>query len=373
MNKIEQYNYNRIVIIGNGYDRALGMATSYQDFLLDYIKECIKSAMHTPYLEDPVISIGRIQYRNNAEMWNHIESMTEIKSLLEYCENRINISFKSEFFSLMLEKLEQGNWVDLESLYFNLLINKVEGIKKTNFLFRDYSEIIKLNSVFTSLKLALERYICKIDTSFNVDFPKSSLISLHSKFKDKLYNSKAYISHQKTDEEIGNPQKILFVNFNYTNSLKKIIYSTANHLNSHILNIHGQIQNEKNPIIFGYGDDTHIYYKELEIEDSPEPLKHIKSFHYPKTENYHTLLDFMSSDKFEVFIVGHSCGLSDRTLLKTIFEHKYCVAVKIFHKGTIEDHFLKNIAISRHFENKSELRRKILPYDEFAFIPQDLS
>jgi hypothetical protein len=81
-------------------------------------------------------------------------------------------------------------------------------------------------------------------------------------------------------------------------------------------------------------------------------------------------LDSLSELPFEVFIVGHSCGLSDRTLLKTIFEHDNCIGIKIYHRGNEYDHFQKNIAISRHFTDKAKLRDKILPFDQHAAIPQ---
>ncbi|MBK6364090.1 MAG: hypothetical protein IPF52_11590 [Saprospiraceae bacterium] len=56
---------------------------------------------------------------------------------------------------------------------------------------------------------------------------------------------------------------------------------------------------------------------------------HIKSFDYFKTDNYSKLLAFLESE-FDVYIMGHSCGLSDRTLLSTIFEHENCRKIKIF-------------------------------------------
>ncbi|MCC6700658.1 MAG: hypothetical protein IT221_03995 [Fluviicola sp.] len=366
----DKYTYNRIVIIGNGYDRALGMATSYSDFLLDYLKKCIKSAMTAPYHSDVFIRIERINYQNNQELWVKIESIESIPRLFEFCKDRVKFSSKSELLELMLDKLDRDNWVDIETLYFNLLVQKVEHIKKTNVLKRDFAPVKRLNEVFENICLALNDYITRLDKEFNIDFLATPLVSLNYAFKEKQTHTKAYIAHQKADNEIGDPENILFLNFNYTNSLYKMFNSTLEMRNHHILHIHGQIGNSKNPIIFGYGDDTHHYYKEIEIEDSFDPMLFIKSFHYPKTENYHTLLDFMSSGKYEVYIVGHSCGLSDRTLLKAIFEDNNCLAIKIFHRGSNEEHFLKNIAISRHFENKSSLRKKIMPYDEYAVIPQ---
>lgn len=367
----EKYKYNRIVIIGNGYDRAFGMSTSYKDFLLDYLKKSIKSAMSAPYMSDVILSIEHIRYNNNHEIWQAVEKIESIQKLFSFCENRITFSSKSELFELMIEKLEKDNWVDIESLYYNLLVQKVEQIKRSNPLNRDFTPVIKLNEVFNNICKALDQYISKVDKEFNIDFHSTPLVSLNSVFKEKQYNTKAYIAHQKSDKEIRDPEEILFLSFNYTNTLAKMFRSTLDMNRYHILHIHGQINNPENPIIFGYGDDTHHYYKEIEIEDSFDPMMYIKSFHYPKTENYHTLLNFMSSEKYEVFIVGHSCGLSDRTLLKTIFEDENCLAIKIFHQGDIDEHFFKNIAISRHFDNKSSLRNKILPFDKFAVIPQN--
>jgi hypothetical protein len=35
-------------------------------------------------------------------------------------------------------------------------------------------------------------------------------------------------------------------------------------------------------------------------------------------------------DSFQVLIMGHSCGLSDRTLLNIVFEHNNCRSIKVF-------------------------------------------
>ena len=40
------------------------------------------------------------------------------------------------------------------------------------------------------------------------------------------------------------------------------------------------------------------------------------------------MLQFIESAPFQVCIMGHSCGNSDRTLLNTIFEHRNCVSIK---------------------------------------------
>ena len=53
--------------------------------------------------------------------------------------------------------------------------------------------------------------------------------------------------------------------------------------------------------------------------------------------------------------MGHSCGISDRTLLNTLFEHKNCVSIKPFYyrKDDGTDNYLELAqSISRNFTDK---------------------
>jgi hypothetical protein len=166
------------------------------------------------------------------------------------------------------------------------------------------------------------------------------------------------------------PSELMFLNFNYTSTTRDLFWFSNKIEDSRYINIHGKIDNEDNPIIFGYGDDIGHEYRELESANEVELLRKIKSFQYPKTTNYHQLLGFMESGDFDVYIIGHSCGLSDRTLLKTVFEHDRCIAIRIFHFNGEKEHFLKRIEISRHFDDKIKMRQRLLPFDKFAAIPQ---
>jgi hypothetical protein len=165
------------------------------------------------------------------------------------------------------------------------------------------------------------------------------------------------------------------VNFNYTKTLDKIIYNTHSDKEIIHVQIHGVIENIDNQVIFGYGDDLHNRYQEIEDEDNNSTLNYIKTFYYANSSNYLNLIDFMESGNYEVYVVGHSCGLSDRTLLNTIFEDSKCKLIKIFHYEnekvkSKDDHFQKTIAVSRHCTNKPKLRKRIVTYDIHALIPQ---
>ena len=72
-------------------------------------------------------------------------------------------------------------------------------------------------------------------------------------------------------------------------------------------------------------------YAAIEKLNDNQYLKNIKSIKYFETDNYKRLLEYINSDNYQVFIFGHSCGLSDRTLLNTLFEHKNCVSIKPYY------------------------------------------
>jgi len=59
-------------------------------------------------------------------------------------------------------------------------------------------------------------------------------------------------------------------------------------------------------------------------------------------------------------------------MLNMIFEHPQCKSIKIFyHKNEIGNNFtILTEEISRHFRNKSDMRKKIVPFTRSAPMPQ---
>ena len=121
-------------------------------------------------------------------------------------------------------------------------------------------------------------------------------------------------------------------------------------------------------------------YKLIENIDDNEYLKNFKSFGYSQNSNYRKLLDFIDSDKYQVFIMGHSCGLSDRTLLNTIFEHQNCRSIKVYYyqwedqkTEEIKDKYTEIIQnISRHFGDKKMMRSKVVNKMSCEALPQKI-
>lgn len=187
-----------------------------------------------------------------------------------------------------------------------------------------------------------------------------------------------HFEKERKEELVNN---LYFLNFNYTPiaTIYSDLLGKDDRIETTINFIHGEIDNKKENIInFGFGDEMDDDYKMIENINDNEYLKNFKSFQYLQNSNYSKLLSFIDSDKFQVIIMGHSCGLSDRTLLNTIFEHTNCRSIKVFYhqwrdKETeeIKDNYTEITQnISRHFNKKKLMREKIVNKTLCKPLPQ---
>ncbi len=132
-------------------------------------------------------------------------------------------------------------------------------------------------------------------------------------------------------------------------------------------------------MIFGYGDEMDEKSKLIEGKNEDEYLKNNKSIRYLKTRNYQEMLAFIEADDNEIFVMGHSCGISDRTLLNTLFEHEYCKKIKPFYyewkskedNKKVEDDYDDIVMnIHRNFKDKKLCRARVEPKSNCERLPQ---
>lgn len=161
------------------------------------------------------------------------------------------------------------------------------------------------------------------------------------------------------------PERIMLLSFNYTATAK--MYGNFN-LDFNF--IHGDLEHPKN-IIFGYGDELDKDYQSILDRNDNELLKNVKSVKYLETRHYHDMLEFLMSAPFQVLIMGHSCGNSDRTLLNTVFEHENCVSIKPFYHKWADgsDNYLELVQnISRNFTNMKLFRDRVVNKEQCLTI-----
>jgi hypothetical protein len=208
-----------------------------------------------------------------------------------------------------------------------------------------------LNEDFAYIKIKLQEYLTTIDAT-----SKQIIPDINNHFKTKFHKA-------------NRNEKIVFLNFNYTSTVE--MYCKHIEHNQYEINyIHGKLNDETNPIIFGYGDEIDSYYQKIEDANNNEYLRNFKSFGYYKTNNYQNLSKLTDYEShFDVFIMGHSCGLSDRVLLNRILENDFCHHINIYYykiNDNENDYAQKTMELSRHFTSKSrhKMRTKIQSFPD---------
>ena len=169
-------------------------------------------------------------------------------------------------------------------------------------------------------------------------------------------------------ESLSFPDRVLVLNFNYTNT--ESLY-TKNVNGVDVVHIHGELNNPDS-IIFGYGDELDDDYKNIRKTNNNEFLRNIKSIRYLETEKYREVLKFIESSPYQICILGHSCGTSDRTLLNTLFEHRNCISIKpFFYQKDENDNYLELVEnISRNFTDMKLMRDLVVNKKYCSPLPQ---
>lgn len=369
---------NRLVIIGNGFDLAHGLKTSYMDFIDWYWDQRVLSFVNNPtrVSED---CLCRITIKEDSELssWSHFiyinSNFKDIYGNRKYSGSEIikeirdtpkDFTFECcPLFSSMLDSIDTKGWVDIENDYYRCLkkamfdplcgytfgeINRQLAFLQNKLV--EYLRTQKTENIKKELLDAIANVWDIRDISFegkkkaidSVDIPRY-------KIESNLYNEE--------DRKKMYPSKIMLLNFNYTDTAAQ--YDLPNLTHNYI---HGELSKEKE-IIFGYGDELDKDYKELLDMNDNELLKYAKNVKYLETSHYRKMLNFINAGPFLVFIMGHSCGNSDRTLLNTVFEHENCVSIKPFYykKSDETDNYLELVQnISRNFTDMKLFRDRVV-------------
>lgn len=345
---------NRIILLGNGFDLAHGLPTKYSDFITNYLKRILST--HRQYEDDNV----KYSSAYNSLLINENAGVKELMEMIKE-DGRISLEFKNKFLESLINETKVTNWIDIENYYYKKLIRIINWGAEPNL-----KAVKQLNENFETVKLLLENYLAlNVNESYEQDSSLAFSKLFDQNFIEDDFGINKFYPHQL------NPRGTLFLNFNYTNTINRYLVGLDAVKSPILINIHGELLSDENPIVFGFGDELDNKYAEIENYNSNELFRHIKSFMYSLSSNYQNLSRFVEDDDFQVYVVGHSCGLSDRTMLNYIFEHEKCKSIKIFYHKTEANFVTTTQEISRHFrKDKNAMRMKIVPFDKSEPCPQ---
>lgn len=357
---------NKIVLIGNGFDLAHDLKTSYKDFIGWYWREWGLRLLRGSNREE---SDGLCSFKLNDDKynaWAYIwgiyyprknpfipRDLNEVIKIAQTDRSLCNFSFESSLLRRISKELLCG-WVDIEKIYFSLLTEE-RPLIDSGVVPPSYKE---LNDQLDILRGRLIDYL-----KLEEEKPVEALNEIRDKIicpikkKEISVASNNYASGRLNDAI--EPSKILLLNFNYTKTPEMYMHD---HTAMSISYIHGKLDDPQS-VIFGYGDELSEKYKLLADLDDNECLRNMKSIRYLESDSYRRVLEFIESAPFQVCIMGHSCGNSDRTLLNTLFEHHNCVSIKpYFYIGSEgKDNYMDLVQnISRNFTDMKLMRDRVV-------------
>lgn len=328
---------NRIIVIGNGFDIAHGVKTSYTD-LMNFIEHKVMS-------DNKRCSENHLHYSDTNKTAHKYLSFILKSGKLEYSQ----CYGKSVLFTrLYRDKVKFNNWGNVEEKYFECL-REIKG---------NQAKLDILNEEFELLKSLLSEYLIE----------KESKIDVNQFNPTQLFKSQ----HPTQEKLIG------VVNFNYTSKI--VDYYVNNHVDKSRdfsslpifnINIHGKLNDDDNPMIFGYGDDDSSEYLEIQNLNNNSFLSNFKTFQYLRNSNYRYIIFTLlkNNPNIKVEIIGHSSSISDKTLLKTIVEHKNVKNIEYRYHSDESKYFNNIHNLSRVFDENITMRDKIIPLSRTRIIP----
>jgi len=313
---------NNLVIIGNGFDLAHNMKTSYNHFIEYLINSHINSNEYTDLFDFANLTIK--DYNDLFEkMKNHSSGLTYD-------------NFKQKFIQSLLLELKSNNWCDIENKYFELLNPITE-----NSDFKGSPK--KLNNEFEIIKNYLVDYL-----------------------KTQEKEAKFIESYRKMFELIDSKETAI-LNFNYTNTLQNLYSNEIKE--SKVIHIHGELSNLKNPIVFGYAANDEES-RELIDKGDNEYMRNIKKHLYKRTDNERKLTYYLKGTaEINVTILGHSCGLSDKLILNQILNNENVQSINIFYYEEYEHYFQTQVNIDR-IMNDDDNFKKLTNFNSSHRMPQ---
>jgi hypothetical protein len=212
---------NRIILIGNGFDLAHGLKTSYNDFIDDFWEQkanIFQKAFHSRDLkflsqenpssceyQDKDIAITNFLYHpmhifdTDTKQQGFRKFTDIIIQLKKISPHASSLSIKNKLLSKITYKKEL-NWVDIEEEYYYALIE---------FSNNKNDDIDILNNEFLMIQTPLENYLKSLDITKVKKTPQ---------IEQKIYAYfPPYDVVAKIPAGVG-LDNFLYLNFNYTNT-----------------------------------------------------------------------------------------------------------------------------------------------------------
>lgn len=370
-----------ILIIGNGFDLAHGLETSYCDFLNFY-----QAPDFTEYTES--LPIYRKCLQTNLWMKHFINRQNEMNG-----KNWIDL--EQEIFEVIdiLNRFKLENFFSSSSGYYLYSVDM-----NSSFIFKEINDFLRINTTVTFTlgqhidKSFLEQrgyslilsqpypetfsiYIRDFDGFINFLYDQlrefteafQEYILRYVLVKPKKIEHKLILKNNDKERDTG---KLFLLNFNYTNICEKLYGKTQfkRGFDIETIHMHGNIS---------YPEGCNLVLGSKTFDDFTKNInpaynvfqkhnqRHKYGTIYAYQDFYHKILSRIDENvQINFHVIGHSLDESDRKLLKLIFEvKKHSIIYIYYHKEEVQQNLINNITkiIS---ENEVTSRVRLVKLDD---------
>lgn len=395
-----------ILLLGNGFDLAHFLPTTYLDFISFLKRININNKLKDPsykevlekYVLDPsnqeIINILNNLFQNN--LWyEHFKEKTTFNN--NWCDFEKEIEYVTKQLEEAKQKIEKKQSLNLSTLItseHDFLFKAVENYINHK-VSKDCKMTLQNQKIYIHKFNRLTSDIISIQLTLNVNYPDEY------NNLDLLPNSNTTIAFEKLIEHILNQlndftkcfelylfhfvnkinikkisfiQKILsddhnlkVINFNYTNTLNYYDFYNKNN----VCHIHGEaLNNEENNLVLGIN----------ETENNIDPMftrfrKYFQRFEKRCDLSYRNWIDIISTTQNSFFssqqylhIIGHSLTLSDRNILYELITIP-TIRIKIYyHSPNSEINLMQNLAaILGHQKFTEYMENKKINFEQGMF------
>lgn len=333
-----------ILIIGNGFDLAHGLKTSYKDFL-EYCKE--KETDNSTSFYNTNIWLKHFITRQNKLGNTWIDLETEIyRVITQVSQDYIYQTANTNPFFIKINKKNQ-------KFDFNELHNYIEHpsfneeYKNENYYFLDVNARPYLSKLCITNKKGFIDFLYDQLREFTQYFEQYLNVEVLEKMNE---NSKYNLNINKDCRSL--------LSFNYTNTCEKLYKINFNRnawsIGTQTVYIHGQINSKTENncnLVLG----THSFFNHLpNILNEKIPVdfnlfkKHNQRHKFETLKSYQALLNELKYPKkiyTPIFhIIGHSLDKTDHNILKHILLARQKSVIKIYyHNEEAQERLINNI------------------------------
>lgn len=358
-----------IIVIGNGFDLAHDLKTTYKDFLEYCIarnSERLPMAVHygTTFIDNIWLRhfIGRSQELGNTwidlekEIFNAIQTIS--KDIYNLSNGEIDCIFPI-IFSVQKDIID-FSFNNIRNYFETARINyETNGKEYVNVETNDFSKLFTYIRNYHGFIAFLYDKL----REFTKEFENYLINNVLSKLSEQ---SRYQLSLQSIDVLRGTyPLNIL--SFNYTNTFEKLyngLYTDYGTLRVASFYIHGQISSSKEcRLVLGtYSFENNNIPVEFNIFK-----KHNQRHKYGTVEAYQELLKKLNDPKVKpIFhVIGHSLDETDHSILKHVFlTNKNAVINIYYHNEEAQERLINNITEIIGEEEVMTKVRLIYQHDE---------